>query len=133
MAFRPLKSTLVISLLLAGCSSLPKSYEAQLADHLSSTGAKMYGAYWCPHCAIQKKYFRRAASRLPYIECDADGLNAEVALCQSAGIDAYPTWVIDDEYYFGAQSLRKLAALSGFEDASATKADREATIERERD
>ena len=116
MAFYPLRSSLIISVLLAGCSSLPNAYEAKLADHLSSTGAKMYGAYWCPHCAIQKKYFRGAASRLPYVECAADGLNAEVALCQSAGIDAYPTWVIDGEYYFGAQPLRELASLSGFED-----------------
>ncbi len=132
MAFHPIKSSLIISLLLAGCSSLPRSNEAQLADHLSSTGAKMYGAYWCPHCAIQKKYFRGAASRLPYVECDANGLNAEVALCQAAGIDAYPTWVIEGNYYFGAQPLRKLAALSGFEDPSDTEDVREATTKRGR-
>lgn len=89
----------------------------------------MYGAYWCPHCAIQKKYFRGAATRLPYVECDAEGLNAEVALCQAAGIDAYPTWVIDGEYYFGAQPLRKLATLSGFEDPGNTEDVRETITE----
>ncbi|MBE9059888.1 hypothetical protein IQ256_02630 [cf. Phormidesmis sp. LEGE 11477] len=109
------------TLLLAGCSSLPNSYEAELAEHLESTGAKMYGAYWCPHCATQKKYFGGAADQLPYVECDANGINAEVELCRTAGIEAYPTWVIEGEYYLGAQPLKKLAALSGFEGAVSDK------------
>ncbi len=115
MAFRLIKSPLVIGLLLTSCSSLPNSYKATLADHLADTGAKMYGAYWCPHCATQKKYFGGAASRVPYIECDEKGLNAQVELCQTAEIEAYPTWIIEGEYYQGAQSLRTLAELSSFE------------------
>ncbi|MEO0576150.1 MAG: hypothetical protein AAF004_11865 [Pseudomonadota bacterium] len=121
MAFRHLKSPIVISLLLAGCSSLPNSYESQLAEHLESTGAKMYGAYWCPHCAAQKQYFKGAASRLPYIECAEDSLNAQVELCQAAEITAYPTWVIEGEYHQGAQPLSKLARLSGFESIEGDK------------
>lgn len=81
----------------------------------------MYGAYWCPHCARQKQYFKGAANRLPYVECDENGLNAQVELCQAAEITAYPTWIIEGEYYQGAQPLRKLAELSGFEEAETDK------------
>lgn len=100
---------------IAGCSELPNSYEARLADYLTETGAKMYGAYWCPHCAAQKDYFGGAASRIPYVECDPKGLGVQVELCDSVGIEAYPTWIIKGEYYLGAQPLGELAKLSGFE------------------
>ncbi len=47
-----------------------QDYTDGLATHLATTGAKFYGAYWCPHCADQKAMFGPAASLLPYIECD---------------------------------------------------------------
>ena len=102
-------------LLLAGCSELPGTYEAQLADYLSGTGATIYGAYWCPHSAMQKDYFGGSADRLPYVECDAQGLDAQPELCAEMGIDQYPTWIIGGEYYLGAHRPGKLAVLSGFE------------------
>jgi len=112
------------SILITGCSSsLPNAYEAQVADHLTATGAKMYGAYWCPHCAVQKEYFGGAASRIPYVECDPEGINSQSALCDETGITAYPTWVIEGEYYLGAQPLAKLGRLSGFEGAVAKEGD----------
>ncbi|MEL6816618.1 MAG: hypothetical protein AAFP03_17690, partial [Cyanobacteria bacterium J06598_3] len=40
----PLLTALLTALSLVGCSSFPTAYEAQLADHLTETGAKMYGA-----------------------------------------------------------------------------------------
>ena len=94
------------------------SYDAQLADHLASTGAKMYGAYWCPHCARQKQLFGNAAPLLPYVECDPRGTNAKVELCNTVGISAYPTWQINGEFHLGVQSLQRLAMLSGFENAN---------------
>lgn len=101
--------------LLSSCSTLPNSYEARLADHLSATGAKMYGAYWCPHCAVQKDDFGGAANHIPYIECDPEGFDARPELCQAEEIEAYPTWVIGGDRYLGTQKLGKLARLSGFE------------------
>lgn len=106
---------LALLTLLSSCSSFPNSYEARLADHLSATGAKMYGAYWCPHCAAQKEYFGAAAGQLPYVECDPEGFNAQPDLCQAEGIEAYPTWIIDGQRYLGSQTLGKLARLSGLE------------------
>ena len=89
-------------------------YKAQLADHLTATGAKMYGAYWCPHCENQRKEFGRASARMPYVECDPQGLNSQASLCQTKGITAYPTWEINGAFYVGGQPLGKLAELSGF-------------------
>lgn len=83
----------------------------------------MYGAYWCPHCATQKDYFGGAVSRIPYVECDPEGLRTQADICQQAGITAYPTWIIEDGYYLGAQPLGKLARLSGFEGAAPTEKD----------
>jgi glutaredoxin len=114
----PLASSLLGLTLFSGCSGLPNSYEMRLAEHLSATNAKMYGAYWCPHCAVQKDYFQAAAEQLPYVECDPQGYNAQPEACAALGIEAYPTWVINGEYYQGAQLPGKLAALSGFEAAS---------------
>ncbi|MEL7068288.1 MAG: hypothetical protein AAGN15_06485 [Cyanobacteria bacterium J06581_3] len=106
--------------LIASCSSsFPNAFEAQLADHLSDTGAKMYGAYWCPHCATQKEYFGGAAAKIPYVECDLEGVDNQAELCSELEITAYPTWIIDGEYYVGTQSLRALAEASGFEEAIA--------------
>ncbi|MEL6854747.1 MAG: hypothetical protein AAFO83_06510 [Cyanobacteria bacterium J06607_13] len=102
---------------------MPGSYEARLADHLSETGAKMYGAYWCPHCAVQKDYFGGAVSQIPYVECDAEGFNSQAELCAEKGIAAYPTWIIDGEYYPGAQPLGRLARLSGFEGSKPLESD----------
>ncbi|MGB3299543.1 MAG: hypothetical protein WBA76_14865 [Phormidesmis sp.] len=111
--------TLTIFTLLSGCSALPNAYEARLADHLAAADAQMYGTYWCPHCGVQKNYFGAAADRLPYIECDPQGYDPQPDLCAQMGIEAYPTWVINGEYYVGTQLPGKLAALSGFELASA--------------
>lgn len=109
---------------IAGCQDISinqlvaPSYETQLAEYLSNIGAKMYGAYWCPHCARQKKVFGNASTLLPYIECDARGVNPQVELCNTVGIRAYPTWQIDGEFYLGAQPIWRLAIISGFEEMS---------------
>mgnify|MGYP001803329049 FL=1 len=83
----------------------------------------MYGAYWCPHCARQKRLFGNAVELLPYVECDARGVNPRVDLCAAVGIMAYPTWQINGEFYLGAQPLKRLALLSGFEEGDQTDVD----------
>lgn len=40
-----------------------------LASCLADKGVKFYGAYWCPHCADQKRMFGKAVKELPYEEC----------------------------------------------------------------
>lgn len=107
------------TLLIFGCGPQDQatgvdSYEAQLAQHLTATGGVMYGAYWCPHCADQKAMFQDSADQLPYVECAADGENAQPDLCQQQGIQGYPTWEISGQLYPGVKSLDQLADLSGF-------------------
>jgi len=89
--------------------------EVALARHLKSVGAKMYGAYWCPHCHEQLSAFgQQAALQLPYIECADGGKNARPDLCKAANIEGYPTWKIKGKTLLGAQSLNDLATASGY-------------------
>jgi hypothetical protein len=95
--------------------SLESSYAAPLADHLTTIGAKFYGASWCEHCQEQKKYFGAFASRLPYIECKPGGPSAPMTRpCLDNYISTFPTWVIKDRRIEGVLTPLDLAELSGF-------------------
>jgi len=87
-----------------------------LAEHLSKSDAKFYGASWCPHCAEQKKLFDGSVDRIPYVECSPGGPNAPQAeVCKDKNIQSYPTWIINGERYTGVQPLDALAQVSHFE------------------
>lgn len=90
--------------------------EVALANYLTESGAKMYGAYWCPHCHDQKSLFGKDASKkIPYIECAEDGKNSQTALCRTVPeIKGFPTWEVNGEFLEGSQSLETLAAASGY-------------------
>lgn len=89
--------------------------EIQLARHLKEIGAKKYSAWWCPHCYEQKQLFgKEAVSQLDLIECDPRGSNPQRELCQSIGIQGFPTWQINNKLYPNVQSLEKLSELSGY-------------------
>ncbi|MDJ0701679.1 MAG: vitamin K epoxide reductase family protein [Leptolyngbyaceae cyanobacterium MO_188.B28] len=90
--------------------------ELALADHLTESGAKMYGAWWCPHCHDQKQLFGKEASKkIPYIECDSQGQNPQTELCRSIDeVRGYPTWEINGQFYSGSQALDTLANVSGY-------------------
>lgn len=86
-----------------------------LAKYLQDSGAKMYGAYWCSHCHDQKSLFgAEALAELPYVECDAKGINAQPDQCKAAKVDGYPTWIINGETLSGTQELANLADASGY-------------------
>lgn len=90
--------------------------EVSLAQHLKQVGAKMYGAWWCPHCHDQKQLFGETAAReFPYVECDPKGSNPQPDQCQAAGVESYPTWEIKGKIYSGTQSLEDLANASGYQ------------------
>ena len=91
-----------------------------LAEHLKDEGALFYGASWCPHCQEQKRMFGASASRLPYIECSLGGPNApQSAACRAAGVQSYPTWVINGRATVGqVLTLAQLADASGFPEAA---------------
>lgn len=86
-----------------------------LAEHLSATGAKMYSAYWCPHCHEQKELFgKEATKKLDVVECAADGTNSQKSLCDTKAIQGFPSWEINGVLDSGVKPLEKLAELSGF-------------------
>jgi uncharacterized membrane protein/glutaredoxin len=91
-----------------------------LAEHLTEQGAVFYGASWCPHCQEQKRLFGASADRLPYVECSLGGRSApQSAACRSAGVQTYPTWVINGRATVGeVLTLAQLADASAFPEAA---------------
>jgi uncharacterized membrane protein/glutaredoxin len=86
-----------------------------LAEHLSKSDAKFYGASWCPHCNEQKKLFGSSVKRIPYVECSPGGQQAPQAqVCKEKGIQSYPTWIINGQRYTGVQPLDALAQSSQY-------------------
>lgn len=121
------KEASVIALLIVGALHLhysglfdaaagPEDPQLQaLAIHLADTGAKFYGAYWCPRCQEQKAVFEASAHRLPYVECSSGGRGSALTKpCAAEKIKSYPTWMIKDQRYTGLQTPSSLAASSGF-------------------
>ncbi len=90
--------------------------EIALAEHLASIGAVKYGAWWCPHCHAQQTLFgQEAFDKISYVECDPQGANARTQLCQSKGVQSFPTWEIGGQMLAGVQSLETLATISSYE------------------
>lgn len=94
-------------------------FAVSLAKHLNSIGAKMYGAFWCSHCVEQKQMFgREAAKELNYVECFPGGYRKGTIMakeCIDAGLEGFPTWVINGKVLSGEKDLLELAKESGFE------------------
>jgi hypothetical protein len=66
------------------------------AKCLTAKQAKMYGAYWCPHCEDQKEKFGSSFQYAPYVECGIKGSQAIASVCTEAGIKRFPTWIFGD-------------------------------------
>ena|ERR1700730_7837846 len=62
------------------------------AKCLAAKQAKMYGLYWCPHCAEQKEMFGKAFQYVPYEECAIKGSRDLAAACTAAGVKLFPSW-----------------------------------------
>ncbi len=66
------------------------------ASCIAQSGAKFYGAFWCPHCRNQKELFGNSARLLPYVECSTPDGNSQNITCTDKKIDSYPTWEFAD-------------------------------------
>ncbi len=96
--------------------------EVALAKHLTASGAKMYGAFWCPHCYEQKQLLgKEAVAEITYVECDSAGKNPQPDACTTAGVQSYPTWEIKGKLEPGTKLPEKLAELSGYQGAKTFK------------
>ena len=54
--------------------------------------AKMYGAYWCPHCADQKAMFGKSFRYVTYVECAIKDSHELAPTCAAAGVKLFPSW-----------------------------------------
>ena len=69
----------------------------KFAKCVSSKGVRMYGAWWCPHCANQKEAFGYAFQYVNYVECGEEGKPHSInSQCKQAGIKNFPTWQFAD-------------------------------------
>jgi hypothetical protein len=66
------------------------------AKCVKSKGARMYGAWWCPHCADQKEEFGYAFQYVDYVECSPEGKREVNDVCKRAGVAHFPTWQFAD-------------------------------------
>jgi len=105
--------------------------EIELAKHLTQKGAKMYSAYWCPHCYEQKQLFGKEAwEQVTNVECAADAKkNPQPEACATAGIKGFPTWLVDGKLDPGIKKLAKLAELTGYKGNAEFKYDKLARSE----
>jgi hypothetical protein len=64
----------------------------EFAKCLAARQAKMYGLYWCPHCAEQKEMFGKAFRYVPYVECAIKGSHELAPACSAVGVKLFPSW-----------------------------------------
>jgi hypothetical protein len=108
----------VVLVLLAGAYFAGRYYRNHKYDSfakcLASKQAKMYGLYWCPHCADQKQMFGDAFHYVPYVECAIPGQKEMAAECKVAGVRLFPSWQFGmDPPHEGVLSLQTLSDKTG--------------------
>ena len=54
-------------------------------------------------------------AEIDYVECDPQGKNPQREACMAAGIQSFPTWEINGEFYPGTKTLAELAELSDYQ------------------
>jgi hypothetical protein len=109
----------VVVILLAAAFVAGRYYRNHKYDSfakcLASKQAKMYGLYWCPHCADQKAMFGASFHYVPYVECATkDNPHEETAECKAAGVKLFPSWQFGtDPPKEGVLSLQALSEKTG--------------------
>ena len=98
---------------LAGLYYKNHKYDS-FAKCLAGKQAKMYGLYWCPHCADQKAMFGSSFKYVPYVECAIRGSKELAPECKTAGVKLFPTWQFGaDPPKEGVLSLDALSEKTG--------------------
>ena len=114
--------SVILFAIIAGLVFLSKSTPTSNLDYtnfiqcLADKGTKFYGASWCSHCANQKAMFGNQSGLLAekgvYIECSIDGGQEQTQECNDAGVESYPTWVINGNTQTGEIPLVTLGSLT---------------------
>lgn len=83
----------LVAVILAGVWYYRNHRYDSFAKCLAAHQAKMYGLYWCPHCADQKDMFGASFRYVPYQECAIKEKPGEMApSCKAAGVKLFPSW-----------------------------------------
>jgi hypothetical protein len=86
----------------------------EFASCIDKSGAKFFGAFWCPHCQATKKLFGSSVKLLPYIECSTPDGKSQLPQCNDAKIESYPTWEFaDGSRLTGELSLETISNKTG--------------------
>src|SRR3989344_5640597 len=94
-------------------STGPGPYDA-FAQCLKEKETVFYGAFWCPHCQVQKEMFGKSARYLPYVECSLPNGNGQTPVCEQKVIKGYPTWEFaDGSRLAGEVKLQTLSERTG--------------------
>lgn len=116
--FARISALLLLVFMISG--SLPRVSAADnknldgFAKCLSQKQVKMYGLFWCTHCAEQKDLFGPSFNYVTYVECGVPGTRRATDECKNAGIKHTPTWSFaDGTRKEGKLSLDDLAKQSG--------------------
>lgn len=108
----------VIAILFVGAFVAGRYFRGHKYDSfakcLASKQAKMYGLYWCPHCADQKAEFGESFHYVPYVECAIRGSKELAPECKAAGVKLFPSWQFGTEApKEGVQTLQELSDKTG--------------------
>lgn len=109
----------VIGALFAGAYLAGRYYKNHKYDSfarcIATKNAKMYGLYWCPHCADQKREFGSSFQYVPYIECASENDPHELTpACKAAGVKLFPSWQFGaDPPKEGVLTLQELSQKTG--------------------
>jgi len=76
-----------------------------------SNKSVLYGSSWCPHCKSQKEMFGPFIKYINFVDCEANIENQNE--CILKGIQAYPTWEINNQLLIGEKKFKELSKLSG--------------------
>jgi hypothetical protein len=83
---------LFVGAFLAGRYYKNHKYDS-FAKCLATKNARMYGLYWCPHCADQKREFGASFRYVPYVECASEADPHQLTpACKAAGVKLFPSW-----------------------------------------
>jgi hypothetical protein len=107
-------AALFVGAYLAGRYYKNHKYDS-FAECLATKNARMYGLYWCPHCADQKREFGSSFHYVPYIECASENVPHELTpACKAAGVKLFPSWQFGAEPpKEGALTLQELSQKTG--------------------
>jgi cyclophilin family peptidyl-prolyl cis-trans isomerase len=87
------------------------------AKALTASGAKFYGAAWCPHCTATKALFEDGGQYLPFVEVTNNN-RQPLPIATEKNITTYPTWIFNEGTpnevrLTGEQTLAALSTASG--------------------